>query len=392
MMSILLMLVGNLFGFLVLFPFMARALARHNAFFTFIEEGTFKVFLHNKAFKRGVLRYHGFFVDERWNIKQDRRRKQSTPQEVSNWGGEERRGKKEEQWWQRLWGRYYWNKLMGGGLVGVGLWPFDAVHEYEFRWVAPKEGKDELHRKILDYAFAKTGIYTVEIKGAEAKGMVPLDMKLRLTIRLVNLYKPLFRCHQWLEFVTSRLGSYVREFVPATGLEFEELIKVKQLPGGPLFEFLRGKGALTDEEKQFYREDGYSESAINSLEKAGGGILAILKEAFGIAVEGIEFVSINSVDRVYETAAAKEWSARQEEKAIKVLASAEAKKIDIIAKAEARKVRKISKAIKDYGDIGLASKGMETLKEASPKWGWIIPSDLLGFFKKIGGQEGGGKQ
>lgn len=397
MMEIILVIIGAGIVFRALYPFLALALAKHNLFFTLVEEGNAKIIMYNKAFKRVVMQYTGFYLDHRWNVKQGLRRKQMTIEEarmVTEAENQKRmqEGKKALPAWDGKERRKPERKFMGGGLVFVGLWPFDTIHSYKFRWQSLKEGKVVSREEELDYVFAKADVYYAKLSSAETKGMVPLDIELYLTIRIVNPYRALFRARQWLEFAVNRISPHIRQYIPAKEVEFKELIGKDQLPGSELFQFLEGAGkGLAAEEKKHLREDGYPEKEIEQREQTGWGILRILRELYGIDITGIEFASINTVGKVYEEAAAKEWSAEMEKKKIVIEASAEAEKIDIIAKAEAGKIRTVSEAIKEYGDIGLASKAMDTIKEASTKPGnWVIPSNLLDFLK-IGGQGKGKK-
>lgn len=397
MLEIILVVIGAGIGFKILFPFLALALAKHNLFFTLVEEGNAKIFMHNKAFKRVVMKYRGFYLDSRWNVKQSQRQKQMTVDEAkvaTETENEARRnqGKKELPLWDGKEKRKQEKKLAGGGLVFVGFWPFYTVHTYKFRWQSVKEGKVVPREEELDYVFAKADVYSAKLLSAETIGMVPLDIELYLTIRVVNPYKALFRARQWLEFTVNRISPHIRQYIPVAKVEFADLIGKDQVPGSELFQFLEGsRKGLTAEEKKNLREDGHAEKDIEQKEQTGWGILRILRELYGIDITGIEFASITTVGKVYEEAAAKEWSAEMEKKKILIEASAEAEKIRIVAEAEAKKIRTVSAAIKEFGDIGLASKAMDTIKEASTKPGnWVIPSNLLDFLK-IGDQSKGKK-
>ena len=138
------------------------------------------------------------------------------------------------------------------------------------------------------------------------------------------------------------------------------------------------------------------------MELAGKGILWVLWEIFGVDIQSIEFASITTIGKEYETAAAKKWSAEREKERIEIEASADAKRIDIIAEAEAKKIKTVAEAITAQGEVGLALKAMDTIEKASAKPGnWMFfPSNLLSpladLFKKTGGQdkekEGGDKK
>lgn len=366
MLSLILVIVGSIFVFLILFPFLALALARHNLFYTLVGEGEAKIVLHNKAFKKVIMRYAGFHLDKRFNVVQGSRREQLTKEEAKtkglSWDGKKRR--KDDKWWRKL-----WFKLMGGGLIFVGIWPFDEVYTYKFRWQAlRKVGETVAHDELLDYVFVKSAVYFTELKEAETKGMVPLNIGLVLTIRIVNPYRALFRIHQWLEFAVSRIAPYIRQYIPAKEIEFEKLIGVSQGPNSKLFKFLgKSKKKFTAEKKNELRSQGISEKEIEEIERTGKGILWELWEVFGIDIQSIEFTSITTEGKIYEEAAAKKWSAEREKE-----------RIEITAQAEANAIETVSKAIEKHGQVGILTKTLDTINVASNKPGnWIFSVDWL---------------
>jgi hypothetical protein len=258
---------------------------------------------------------------------------------------------------------------MGGGLIFMGIWPFDTVYTYKFRWEAlRKVGEAVSHDELLDYVFVKSAVYFTELKEAETKGMVPLNIGLVLTIRIVNPYRALFRTHQWLEFVVSRLGPYIRQYVPAKKLEFEKFIRVSQGFGSELFQFLgESKEKFTPEDKKRFLAEGKSQKEIEDLEQAGKGILWVLWERFGVDIQSIEFASITTEGKIYEEAAAKKWSAKREKE-----------RIEITAQAEANAIETVSKAIENHGQVGVLTKTLDTINTASNKPGnWIFSVDWL---------------
>ena len=355
----LLLVTGTLFGLFLLFTLLARALGRHNLFYTLNKEGNAKVVVHNEAFASAIMNYAGFYFDKRWNVIQGKRREKLTLAEAQakgyTWDGKKRR--REDRFY-----RYF----IGGGLEWIGLWPFFMIFTCRFRWMSLVEGKEVAHDELLDYIYLKAATYVATIEGAETDGMVPLDVKLYLTIRIINPYKALFRAHQWLEFTVNRIGPYIRQFVATK--KFEDLVAEKQamFPGNPLFDFLRMKEELTEKDIRYLETDGYSEKAIGDLKRSGKGILGILKEIYGVDIIGIEFKSFTpaGVGREdYEKSAAKGWLAGKDAEKIKILAEAEKGRIDVIYSA-----------VKKYGDLGLFIQATETIKEAGKG-----PSNLVIF-------------
>lgn len=384
-------IVEAVVGFTIIFPFMALSLGRHNIIFSIIREGETKIIVHNKAFKKAVMRYMGFYLDKDCNSEPDRRRRKQSASDRSKKDNNIGRIRREDAW-RRKAGKIiinkFFNKFMGGGLIYVGIWPFDTIYAYEFRWNALKEGKLVKHVKVLDYIFAKPATYPVDLEGVETLGMVPLNIRINLTIRITNPRKALFRTHQWFEFAVGRITPYIRQFIPFRELEFEDLIKQPQFPGSPLFKFLESPGEeMSADMERLLREDGCSEEEIEARKKENWGMLAYLKNIHGINITGIEFASITAGK--YEEAAVKKWEAEREKERIEVGAQAEANKINIVAEAEAKRIKTVSEEIIKQGEIGLAVKAMDTIEKASAKPGnWMFfPSNLLDFLKKIGGNQ-----
>jgi regulator of protease activity HflC (stomatin/prohibitin superfamily) len=379
----ILMALGGLLVFFLLFSLMALSLARHNLFFTLVEEGKIKVILHNKVFKKAIMRYMGFHLDKNQNVVQNLRREKLTFEEARQkgykWDGAKRR--KEDKRWYGYWLLFckFYKSLMGGGLAFVGLWPFYTVHTYQFRWWSLKDGKPTEHDELLDYVYAKSESYWAELKASQTAGMIPLNVELVLTIRVVNPYKSLFRTHQWLEFAISRLDPYIRQYIPYSELKFEDLIKVKQGPDSPLFVFLgTSKVKLTSEEKQLLRNEGRSEREIEAKEMADKGILWILWEVFGVDIQSIEFRSITTTDKEYEKAYTQKALAEQEKAKTIIQAEGQAQAMNTITEAKKKGIEEVSSAIEKHGEVGLAYKMMETIEESSQKPGnWILSIDSL---------------
>ncbi len=53
-----------IFGVIALIYF----LAKHNIFFTLVQEGRAKVILRFKKFRKAVMAYKGYALDEEWNV------------------------------------------------------------------------------------------------------------------------------------------------------------------------------------------------------------------------------------------------------------------------------------------------------------------------------------
>lgn len=170
--------------------------------FTKVSEGTAKVVVRLGGFKKAVMAWKSYEFDKDWNVVA---------------------GKK----------RHF------GGLRFVGIWPFDKVYKYPFRWrgIELVEGREEVkfHERTIDYIFLKPDVYWTEIKAAETGGppekpeRIPLDLQFLVTMRVINPYKTLFRAPpNWLENVITRLNALFRDWVGTKTLD--EILTIRKEP------------------------------------------------------------------------------------------------------------------------------------------------------------------
>jgi regulator of protease activity HflC (stomatin/prohibitin superfamily) len=153
--------------------------------FTLVKEGTAKVIVRLGAFKKMVMAWDGYELDENWNVIESQRR-----------------------------------RSLFGGLRFVGIWPFDRVFRYPFRWrdIQLEKGEEKVipHEEIIDYIWLRPDVYYTVIEDAETRPpeRIPLTVQWLVTMRVVNPYKALFKApSNWNENVMSRLNSLFRDFV-----------------------------------------------------------------------------------------------------------------------------------------------------------------------------------
>jgi regulator of protease activity HflC (stomatin/prohibitin superfamily) len=174
--------------------------------FTKVEEGTAKAIVRLGAFRKIVMAWKDFELDEKWNVKP-----------VSEIG----------------------KKLhLPGGLRFVGFWPLDKVYKYKFRWqgIEIVEGKEkvEFHEKTIDYILVKPDVYWTQILGAETGPVgtperIPLDIQWLVTMRVVNPYKTLFKAPpNWVENILARLNAHFRDWVATKSLD--EILALRKEP------------------------------------------------------------------------------------------------------------------------------------------------------------------
>ncbi len=290
-------------------------LARLDIFFTIAEEGTAKAILALGGFSRVIMQYRGKIINDQGEVVDG--------QEFHFFGG----------------------------LRWLGIPFYHSLYKYHFRWKTLRVQTGEIvpRDEKISYILVKDDVYVVEIKNAESKGMVPLDIILLLTARCINPYKALFKAQDWMEMVINRSEALFREYV--NQFDFEELVGRKQKAGEEIWEKLAESG-LTSREK------------VGEEKKEG-----LFQAEYGIDIRGVEMRDINpsgEYKKTYEEAASKEWQAKQE-----------AKRVVTIADAEKNRIETVYETIKKYGDLGKSVRFMESLDTAGKNPGsWIIPFDL----------------
>lgn len=305
-------IIGIFFGLVILIYF----LAKNNIFFTFVQEGTAKVILTFGQFSRAIISYVGHELNEEWEVVEKK-----SPKIITE----------------------LLKKTKLGGLKPIGIPLIHSVHAYKFKWASFEqiEGQEGVahkvvpHEKIIDYILVQDDVYYTFLEKAETKGMVPIDVSMLLTIKIVNVYKALFKVQDWLEATLNQIKPSLREFIGTR--EFEELTNPE------------GKEKMDGKFKNFLTESKIDE---------------FLKENYGVELRKAEIVTIDpSGERgtKYVEAASKKWEAEKEKDRIKIIANAEAKRIE-----------KVYDKIQGYGDMGLFIQATEAIKEAGKSGNLVI--------------------
>ncbi len=244
-------------------------LAKKNLFFTFVEEGTAKAVVRGATFKkvttpegkvykvtkggqfrRALIQWRGYTLDRKSNVVEGRER---------------------------------WHPF--GGLRYYGFWPFDQIYTYIFQWTGVAEnGEIQSHPKEkLDYILLKDDIYWAEVENAEDEELLPLNVEVILTQRVVNPRKALFAVQSWLETIVNRIKPAVRDSI--TSKPYKLLIQKTEAIGEEIY------GKLEEEllEKEFL-------------------------DRYGIDVRKIEVKEINPREE-YRDATLKKWLGQREAEA-----------------------------------------------------------------------------
>ncbi|MDD4624821.1 MAG: SPFH domain-containing protein [Candidatus Pacebacteria bacterium] len=184
----LLLLAAIFFFFICLIWFY---LAPNNICFTFVDEGTAKVVVRGKKFKKCLMSWRGRTFDLEWNVVE----------------GEQ---------------RSFWDFF--GGLRWVGFYPFDKIYAHKFRWATlDNEGNIEIHEeRWQDYVLLEDDYYAFKIQEAEDKNSVPLDFTMIMTAAPSNVYKWLFNAENSLELTIAKAGPAIKDIIGE--YSYEEMV------------------------------------------------------------------------------------------------------------------------------------------------------------------------
>lgn len=281
-------LIGGLIAFVVLFGLIYFWWAPNNLFYTFVKEGTVKIVVLADKVIRILIQWKGYTLDKDWNVKE----------------GEEQH--------------------ILGGLRRYGWWPIYDIYIHTFSWTGIAHNGELKHHKeeIHDYVMLKDDIYWGKVEKAEDKDLLPLDVELLFTIRIVNPYKALFRVDDWLQTVINRSSPAVRDYI--TGYTFNELIKMPEAMGEEIFKDLKERKILDEE----------------------------FKERYGIEVRAIEVKDINPPEEYRKATLAKFEAAREKER------------IEITAEAERTRIDRVYGSIKRFKDLGRLVRALEAMEKS----------------------------
>lgn len=268
-------------------------LAPSNRFLTFVKEGTAKIVVKGDAFQKALIQWEGHAFDYQ---------------------------KPEPEKWKVVKGKEY---HLFGGLRFYGIWPIVDIYIYKFKWSGVTEEGVVVHHppEILDYILLKDDVYWAQVEKAEDKKLLPLDIELVLTIRVINPYKALFRVQNWLETVINRIKPTVRDIV--TQDDYEEWIKKPDAMGVIV-----------------YREAGKR------------GLLKEYKNRYGVDVRKIQIKDINPPTDYREKTLAP------------YLAEMDKKAVIIKAEGESERIHKVFSQIQNFGDLGKLIRTLEAVEKS----------------------------
>lgn len=308
-------------GFLLIYFWWAPK----NLYFTFVREGTAKVVVRAHQFHRALMRFKGHILDDEWSVIE-------AP-------GRGSRTRKKEGFF--------------GGLIPYGFWPLDDIFIYEFKWAGMTDrGELELHpSEWLDCIFVKDDVYGCEVTKAEDKELMPLDIKLTLTVRIINPYKALFVIENWYETMVNRVRPYVRDFI------------------------------TTDTYTNFTKNPIRIDIGVwERLEKEG--ILDELVKRYGVDIRKIEVNAIDPVEEFRKATMAKVLALRDKDRII-TEARAERERLKTVAQGEKNRIDTVYSAVAAHGELGEKIRGCEALEKSTGEGAkWVIPAEVTRLFSR----------
>lgn len=195
-----------LFGIAVLI----WALAKNNLFVTIVQEGRAKAILYNGAFRRVVMSYRGYYLDDEWNVR-------PVPP-------------------------HFWNGIripFLSAIKWIGFPPFATPHWYKFRWTSLERSVNDKGEPVtrldhkeerIDYVLVQPDTYVFGMMLVECADNIPLNIGIIMTGAIVNPEKALFKVQHWLETVQNELDPAIRPLVGR--LSYDRIRQEAGTPGG----------------------------------------------------------------------------------------------------------------------------------------------------------------
>jgi len=294
--------LGTLAGLIIfcglVFFLIWNVLAPRNICFTFVKESMAKIIVRGDKFEKVIIQWREHVLDPEWNVVD---------------------GHEKSSVW--------------GGLCFYGFWPLLDVLSYGFKWTGVTEDgeKDPHPKEKIDFVLLRADVYWCQVENAEDYNLLPLNLELLLTIRIVNPYKALFNIQNWLETVINRMKPKVRDII--TQKSFEDWIKKKENLG-------------------------------DEISNGAKDLLGEFRNIYGVDVVKIQIKEINPPPE-QRTATLKKYLAEQDKKAIEVAADAEAERLKKVATGEKERIEIVYKAVQGFGDVGRLVRTLEAAEKSS---------------------------
>lgn len=315
-------------------------LASRNIFWTIVEEGKAKAVLKFGQFKRILLVYKGYRV----NLSEGEKEGESERERVNLSEGKSEGDIiiEEDK-----------SNSPKSGLKWIGVPFIHSIHRYKFRWVSFEQAEEKgklvqktiPHEELIDYILVQDDVYYTFIRESETSDMIPVDVDLLLTIRIVNPYKALFRVQNWLEATLNQLKPVLRRYIASKKLA--ELINRKEGAAREFEDLLHGAGAEIDTEETGKVDIG-----------------DYLERHYGVRIKKVGFVNIDPTGergKIYQELMSKKWEAERNKEQIMTL-----------AEAEVERLKMVYEKIESFGETGLFIRTLEAIQEAGKGQGNLV--------------------
>ena len=262
------------------------------------------------AFVKAIMSFKGYEFDKDWNVIIDR-----TFHE----------GKKS-----------ILERIGLGGIYWIGIPSVRGVYEYFFSWstLLPNGELDPHEIKNLDHISLKEDTYGTLLPKAETgESMVPIDVTLLITARIVNPRKALFEVDHWLQNV----------------------INIAKVP-------VLAHIATMDNPRELLGNEELTKLFFDKLDKSGD--IEYFRNKYGVEVSRVEVGAIG-LSKEEEEAAMQKWKAEQtgEAEVVKKTKEGEAYEVYMEKKREADK--QYYEMIQVLGDLGTDMRYFESVEKSS---------------------------
>ncbi len=337
MSNIAVITIGVMFT-LLLFPFFLLWIAQEDILFTTVKEGTSKIIMQGKSFKRAIMAFAGYHLNDPSKYWYD---PLYADLEVL-YHGEKNGSKYDDRPWI----------LKSLGLYWVG-WPWaNSVYVYAFEWnetYTDEEGKEKVlpRSKSTDFIYISDFVYAIVTESAETKDLLPTDELTLITVAIRNPYHALFSGENWMRRVTAAVNRRARNFVGERS--YRDLISVTE-------------DDLTDFSSSIIKLSNRLADEVTTGKTLG------LKGRYGVEIRTADLQTIElsgDAKPEHQEATLKVYVAEQEAKEILLKGTAEADVIEIKGNKEAKALKARLKIIQKHSEYGMALAGFDAIQESS---------------------------
>ena len=223
-----------------------------------------------------------------------------------------------------------------GGIYWIGVPNIRSIYEYFFSWsTLLPNGKLDPHKiDNLDHISLKEDTYGTLLPKAETgKSMVPVDVTLLITSRIINPRKSLFEVDHWLQNV----------------------INIAKVP-------VLAHIAKMDNPRELLNDKKLTKLFFDKLEVSGD--IEYFRDIYGVEVSRVEVGAID-LDKDVEEAAMEKWRAEQTAEALIVAETGKGDAYEAYMKKKREADKQYYEMIEVLGDLGTDMRYLESVEKSS---------------------------